>query len=99
MNKYTKIYNSLVESRKLLDRKFTTGCGFEKHHIIPKCLGGIDDESNYARLIPEEHHIAHQLLSACFPKHAGLASSAFLMSGRRSEVKRLHKSSPTDDNG
>ena len=70
MNKYTKIYNSLVESRKILDRKFTTGCGFERHHIIPKSLGGTNDKSNIVVFTPREHCIAHILLSKMYSGEA-----------------------------
>jgi len=35
----------------------------EKHHIIPKCLGGNNDEENLIYLFPEEHYYAHKLLA------------------------------------
>lgn len=28
----------------------------EKHHIIPLCVGGIDDESNLIKLTFEDHY-------------------------------------------
>lgn len=34
----------------------------ESHHIIPKCMGGVDDSSNRVLLTPEEHYVAHLLL-------------------------------------
>ena len=42
------------------------GCGdeyHEKHHIIPKCLGGEDKEENYVDLFAKEHYEAHRLLA------------------------------------
>lgn len=36
---------------------------FEKHHIIPKCLGGSNDKSNIIYLFAREHFIAHKLLA------------------------------------
>ena len=63
-NKYTKYYNQLVESRKLMNRKFQTG--FEKHHIIPKSLGGNDTKSNLVVFTPREHCLAHLLLAKMF---------------------------------
>ncbi len=56
---YQKIYNDLCErslSRKW--QKFT----YEKHHIIPKSMGGTDAKSNMAILTPREHALAHLLL-------------------------------------
>ena len=36
---------------------------FEKHHIIPKCIGGSNDNQNIIWLYPREHFIAHKLLA------------------------------------
>jgi hypothetical protein len=66
LNKYTKYYNQLIESRKLLDRKFKSGCGFEKHHIVPKSLGGNNAKSNTVVLTPREHGLAHILLTRMY---------------------------------
>jgi hypothetical protein len=66
LNKYTKYYNQLVTSRKAMDRKFKTGCGFEKHHIIPKSLGGSNLKSNIVVLTPREHGLAHILLTRMY---------------------------------
>ena len=35
---------------------------FEKHHIVPRSLGGDNRESNLTRLTPREHFVAHLLL-------------------------------------
>lgn len=37
--------------------------GVERHHILPVCLGGTDEESNMIWLTPQEHYIAHMLLA------------------------------------
>lgn len=65
-NKYFKIYMNLVNSRisRGLNKKiydFYT----EKHHIIPKCLGGRDLKENYVLLTAREHYLAHWLLTKC----------------------------------
>ena len=56
---YKRIYNQLCE-RSLARKwqKFT----YEKHHIIPKSMGGSDAKSNLAILTPREHALAHLLL-------------------------------------
>lgn len=57
-NKYTIVYNSIINRAKarVLD-------GYsEKHHIIPKCLGGTDRKENLVRLTAREHFICHRLL-------------------------------------
>ena len=61
---------------------------YEKHHIIPRALGGLNDAANIAYLTPEEHYVAHQLLVKIYPANTGLLAAAFLMTtgwpGRRS---------------
>ena len=34
----------------------------EKHHILPKSMGGTNDEENIVFLTPKEHYVAHHLL-------------------------------------
>lgn len=60
----------------------------EKHHIIPKCLGGTNDESNYARLTAPEHYIAHQLLVVLFKGNYKLIHAAILMTSKSPDLKR-----------
>ena len=58
---YQKIYNQLIEKRKqyTLNKK---ECYCEKHHIIPKSLGGNNNADNLVNLLAREHYIAHLLL-------------------------------------
>lgn len=58
INKYTKWYNSIVERRLAHPVE-----GYvERHHIIPKSLGGSNDQSNLVALTAREHYICHLLL-------------------------------------
>ncbi len=65
-NKYTRWYNKLISSRQNMNRIYTTNCGLERHHIIPKSLGGTNKKSNIVVFTPREHCIAHILLSKMF---------------------------------
>lgn len=38
----------------------------ERHHIVPKSMGGVDDESNMVALTPRLHYLAHYLLWKAF---------------------------------
>lgn len=60
---YKKIYDQIVERAKLrgLNKKKLEGY-HEKHHIIPKCLGGTNDNDNLVLLTGREHCICHYLL-------------------------------------
>jgi hypothetical protein len=58
-NKYTKWYFNIIAAAKL--RKLSNGY-FEKHHIIPKSLGGSNRKDNLVKLTAREHFICHRLL-------------------------------------
>ena len=57
-NKYTKWYFNIINNNK----HKTQQCYVEKHHIIPKSLGGDNKKSNLVNLTPKEHYILHHLL-------------------------------------
>lgn len=65
--KYENWYNALVDKAKFrgLDKKILEGY-YEKHHILPKCLGGSDSEDNLVLLTYREHIIAHKLLAEIY---------------------------------
>jgi hypothetical protein len=56
---YSKIYNSIIEKAKIRQND----CYVEKHHIIPKCLGGSNEKENLVELTAREHFICHWLLA------------------------------------
>jgi len=60
-NKYTKWYISIISSR--LSRIREENIYYEKHHIIPKSLGGSNRQSNLVDLTAKEHFIVHLLLT------------------------------------
>lgn len=62
---YTKLYNSIIENAKT--RQIT---GYiEKHHIVPRCLGGTDKKHNIVALSAREHFICHYLLTKMYNNH------------------------------
>jgi hypothetical protein len=84
---YTKHYNLLIERAK--SREIT---GYvEKHHIVPKCMGGNNDKSNIVKLTPEEHYVAHQLLVKMYPKVTALIYAANRMTTFSKFTKRNNK--------
>lgn len=42
--------------------KWAPGSGIHRHHIVPKHMGGVNEESNFTYLTVREHVIAHFLL-------------------------------------
>lgn len=63
-NKYTKWYLELIEYKK--HRRISETVYTEKHHILPRSLGGSDVEDNLVVLTAKEHFVAHLLLSKMF---------------------------------
>lgn len=59
-NKYTGWYNTIIARAKT--RQHITGYT-ERHHIIPKSLGGKDLDVNLVTLTAREHFICHLLLT------------------------------------
>lgn len=57
-NKYTKIYNDIVTRAQ---KRLITGY-VERHHIIPRSLGGSNSKDNLVALTAREHFICHLLL-------------------------------------
>lgn len=76
---YCKIYANLI--KKGVDRKVLDGYS-ELHHIVPKCLGGLDDDSNLVSLTAREHYMAHLLLTKMYPDNLDLKLAIILFDGR-----------------
>ena len=62
-NKYTKWYNNIITKA---EQKVNRNGYHEKHHIIPKSIGGSNDESNLIYLTAKEHFVCHLLLTKMF---------------------------------
>ena len=57
-SKYTRWYFQIIERAR--DRTITEYT--EKHHILPKSLGGPNSKENLAILTAREHYVCHRLL-------------------------------------
>ena len=75
---YKKIYDQLVEKAKPrgLDKTKHEGY-FEIHHIVPRCMGGGDEESNLVMFTAREHVISHKLLWKVYPENYSLMWAYF----------------------
>lgn len=83
---YAKIYESLISRAhgRVLE-------GYtEKHHIIPRCLGGQDTPDNIAILTAREHYLAHLLLVKMHPKNHQLVYAASMMCSPSGRLQRYN---------
>jgi len=84
---YKKIYDNIIDRAKSRELEGYT----EKHHIIPRCMGGSDDIENLAKLTPEEHYVCHQLLVKMYPDNNKLVYAIQAMSMPGSASIRSNK--------
>lgn len=89
---HQRVYDSLIEKarpRGLNKKKI--GFYTETHHILPRCIGGVDDKSNLVLLSAREHAIAHVLLAKIHPDNYGLVQAGISMAGKSGRINtRLH---------
>jgi hypothetical protein len=85
---YEKHYSLLIEKARgrLID-------GYvERHHVVPRCMGGTDEPSNLVLLTAEEHFVAHQLLAKMHPSSLELVLALNMMTvsptGQRNNNRR-----------
>lgn len=61
---YKKVYDLIVQKDRDLQKDIYT----ERHHIIPRSLGGSNKKDNIIRLTAREHFICHLLLTKIYPE-------------------------------
>jgi len=84
---YQKVYNTLVRRGQ---NRILEGYS-EKHHIIPRCIGGNDEETNLVSLTPEEHYLCHLLLVKIYPNNIRLVKAAMFMVSANKDQQRNNK--------
>ena len=66
---YSDFINNILHTRG------RNGCGdvyHETHHVVPKCMGGLNEKENLIDLFAEEHFYAHKLLALENPNNDAL---------------------------
>lgn len=72
-NKYKKWYEKIVLTAQV--RMWPDNTYFEKHHIIPRSIGGSNKKINLAILTAREHFICHRLLTRFLTGNAKMKMS------------------------
>ena len=84
-------YEEFIEN--ILNTRGRFACGeeyHERHHILPKCLGGTNDEENLIDLYAREHFIAHKLLALENPDNKSLNYAWTMMSWIKSDCQQRY---------
>lgn len=63
VNKYFKWYCDIITNAK--KRQDDSKTYYEKHHIIPKSMGGSNKKYNIVKLYPREHFLVHWIIIKC----------------------------------
>jgi len=74
---YKKVHDKIIERAKA--RTLPLDQYREKHHIVPRCMGGTDELDNLVELTAREHYVVHQLLVKMYPNESGLVWAARYM--------------------
>lgn len=82
---YEKNYFDFINSIRKKKRP-EENVDYEIHHILPRSLGGTDDENNLILLTYREHYLAHFLLWKIY-KNKEMMYSFWLMNNVKSKIK------------
>lgn len=90
-------YNEFIQN--IITTRGQFNCGdiyHERHHIIPKCLGGSNDKSNLIDLFAHEHLIAHKLLVEEHPDNLKLLQAYNIMAFTQNKSQKRQELSPEE---
>lgn len=93
MNTYEEFINNILDTRG----RFACGDEYhERHHIVPRCMGGSNDEDNLIDLFAREHFIAHKLLAQENPDNSKLAYAWSMMAWTKRNYQDRCEVSPEE---
>ena len=90
-------YNEFIQN--ILNTRGRFGCGdeyHERHHIVPKCLGGTDEKENLIDLFAREHFEAHRLLALENPENDSLAYAWTMMAFVKDKNQERYELTPEE---
>ena len=80
---YIEFINNILNNRG----RFNCGDEYhERHHILPKCMGGTNDNDNLIDLFAREHFEAHKILALENPDNRKLQLAYICMSFVKNDV-------------
>lgn len=90
---YDEFIKNILETRG----RFNCGTEYhERHHIIPKCMGGTDDKNNLIDLYAKEHFIAHKLLVKENPDNLSLIQAYNIMAFTQNKNQNRYELTPEE---
>lgn len=90
---YDKFIQNILETRG----RFNCGDTYhERHHIVPKCMGGTNVEENLIDLFAKEHFEAHRLLALENPENNALVYAWSCMAFLNNDRQKRYAISPEE---
>lgn len=90
---YDEFINNILQTRG----RFSCGTSYhERHHIIPKCCGGSNNEENLIDLYAKEHFIAHKLLALENPENINLIRAYNIMAFTKNDSEERYELTPEE---
>ena len=83
---YQRIYDQIIDRAK----ERTLEGYKEKHHTIPKCIGGSNDASNLVELTAREHFLCHHLLTKIHPENNKIFFAFWAMCTLKTKQQERH---------
>lgn len=86
-----KTYEEFIQN--ILDTRGRFNCGdeyHERHHILPKCMGGHNEKENLIDLYAREHFEAHRLLALQNPENESLVYTWHMMSTKKDNDQKQY---------
>lgn len=84
---YRRIHDAIIDRA----RNRTLQGYRERHHVIPRCLGGSNDKLNLVELTAREHFIVHKLLCEIYLNEPKLIYAYWMMSRSISNSKYIRE--------
>jgi hypothetical protein len=86
---FDRIYSNLCEGNKSRKEDYKKYSGLHEHHIVPKHMGGTDDDCNLTYLNVREHIIAHYLLWKIYKNPNDLRSMKMLDANLSTQHRKI----------
>lgn len=80
-------YKKFILSRP--SRKLFREPGFHVHHIVPRCIGGGNEDFNLIKLTYREHYLAHCLLALAFNSDKRMGKALVFLT-REAKTSRIY---------
>lgn len=90
-------YSCFIDN--IINTRGRFACGdeyHERHHIVPKCMGGSNDKKNLIDLFAREHFIAHKLLADENPTNYSLVRAYSMMAFSQTNAHQRYELSPEE---